>query len=84
MPTHTNLPEVPLSEVGSHLSPRSVVGFSSDPIGITPWSGVDVEAVLAAITSNQSVQEATGLDKNGLLRRFSAKWTAEAALRDCQ
>lgn len=37
-----------------------------------------------AIISNQNVQEATGLDRPGLLRRFSMKWTPESALKDCK
>jgi hypothetical protein len=84
LPTASNLPRVPLFTVGSPASPRSAVGFPPDPTGVTPWSGMSSEAALAAITSNQSVQEATGLDRQGLLRRFSVKWTADAALRACK
>lgn len=82
MPTTTNLPEIPPFELGSYTSSRGAVGFPPEPTGITPWSGVSSEAVLEAITCNKSVQEATGLDRQGLLRRFSATWTADAALRD--
>ena len=84
MPTATNLCEIPLLEVGSHISPRTAVGFPPEPPITTLWSGVSSEAMLAAITSSQSVQEATGLDRQGLLQRFSVTWTADAALRACK
>jgi hypothetical protein len=37
-----------------------------------------------AIVTSQRVQEATGLDRQALLRRFAQQWTADSALTDCQ
>lgn len=84
MPTPSYLPEIPRFELGSRPAPRSAVRFPSDPTETTPWSGVSVEAALEAITCNRSMQEATGLDRLGLLRRFTVKWTPDAALSDCK
>ncbi|KAG1783176.1 hypothetical protein EV702DRAFT_1176389 [Suillus placidus] len=50
--------------------------------GVRPWSNVNAEEALAILASAKSVQEATGLDRQGLLRRCSAKWTVDMALRD--
>ncbi|KAG2156199.1 hypothetical protein DEU56DRAFT_224351 [Suillus clintonianus] len=49
---------------------------------VGPWSDVNAEEALAVLVSSKSVQEATGLDRQGLLRRCSAKWTVDMALRD--
>lgn len=46
------------------------------------WSNVNAEEALAILVSSKSVQDATGLDRQGLLRRCSAKWTIDTALRD--
>ncbi|KAL0949391.1 hypothetical protein HGRIS_009455 [Hohenbuehelia grisea] len=43
---------------------------------------MDAEAALRAISVNKNVQEATGLDEQGLLRRLSHQWTPDAALRN--
>ncbi|KAG2154934.1 uncharacterized protein EDB93DRAFT_124660 [Suillus bovinus] len=51
-----------------------------EAVGI--WSNVNAEEALAILVSSKSVQEATGLDRQGLLRRCSAKWTVEIALKD--
>ncbi|KAG2063841.1 hypothetical protein BDR04DRAFT_1111011, partial [Suillus decipiens] len=47
-----------------------------------PWSNVNAEEALAILASSKSVQEATGLDRQALLRRCSAKWTVDMALGD--
>ncbi|KAG1840083.1 hypothetical protein DFJ58DRAFT_858586 [Suillus subalutaceus] len=49
---------------------------------VGPWSNVNAEEALAILVSSKSVQEATGLDRQGLLRRCSAKWSVDMALRD--
>lgn len=48
------------------------------------WSFVNAEEARAILVSSRSVQEATGLDRQGLLRRFSIKWTVDTALNDCE
>jgi len=45
-------------------------------------SHVNAEEALSLLVCSKNVQEATGLDRQGLLRRFTGKWSAEAALRD--
>ncbi|KAH7914390.1 hypothetical protein BJ138DRAFT_1000116 [Hygrophoropsis aurantiaca] len=56
------------------------------PIGETELTctvtGVNAEEAVAIIVSSRAVQEATGLDRQGLLRRFSSKWSADTALKD--
>ncbi|EGN93012.1 hypothetical protein SERLA73DRAFT_98316 [Serpula lacrymans var. lacrymans S7.3] len=67
------------------LSLREQVPFppvEPDTIVTTSWQGVDAEEALSLIVSARATQEATGLDRQGLLRRFSAKWSAESALKD--
>ncbi|KAG1752645.1 uncharacterized protein EDB91DRAFT_1243408 [Suillus paluster] len=49
---------------------------------VSQWSSVNAEEALAILVSSKSVQEATGLDRQGLLRRFSVRWTVDIALRD--
>ncbi|KIJ20294.1 hypothetical protein PAXINDRAFT_126974 [Paxillus involutus ATCC 200175] len=49
---------------------------------VVPWSHVNAEKALSLIVSSKNVQEATGLDRQGLLRRLTVQWSAEAALRD--
>jgi hypothetical protein len=51
---------------------------------VVPWSHVNAEKALSLIVSSKNVQEATGLDRQGLLRRLTVQWSAEAALRDCK
>jgi hypothetical protein len=54
------------------------------PFPCVSWPGVDLDAALMAIASCEAIQEATGMDKDGLHRQISSKWTAEAALRNCE
>lgn len=51
---------------------------------VAEWSHVNAEEALSLIVSSKSVQEATGLDRQGLFRRLTAQWSAEAALKDCE
>ncbi|KDR83599.1 hypothetical protein GALMADRAFT_219420 [Galerina marginata CBS 339.88] len=44
--------------------------------------GIDVDAAMLSVTSCRTVQEAFGVDQDGLHRRLTAKWTPELALRD--
>lgn len=48
------------------------------------WSHVNAEEALSLIVSSIYVQEATGLDRQGLSRRLTAQWSPEAALKDCE
>ncbi|KAF5388455.1 hypothetical protein D9615_000535 [Tricholomella constricta] len=78
----SSLPTVPRSNLVAHLPPRHAVEFSQSRAATIPWSGIDVKAALAALTACPGVHQATGLDREGLMRRLSTRWTAELALRD--
>lgn len=85
MPGPSALPSISPSKDAVFQRPREPIHFSSaDAVTSDSWSGVDAEVALMAIVSSQNIQEATGLDRQGLLRRFSHKWTADSALRDCK
>lgn len=51
---------------------------------VAEWSHVDAEEAISLIVSSKNVQETTGMDRQGLLRRFTAQWSAAAALKDCE
>ncbi|PPQ83283.1 hypothetical protein CVT25_004022 [Psilocybe cyanescens] len=44
--------------------------------------GINVDDALLSVASSRAVQEAFGMDQEGLTRRLMAKWTPELALRD--
>ncbi|KAG5648930.1 hypothetical protein DXG03_000279 [Asterophora parasitica] len=77
-----SLPTVERTNLVAHLPPRHAVEFPQDRTANTPWSGVNVQTALALLTASPGVHEATGLDRETLMRRLSTKWTAEIALRD--
>ncbi|PBK72748.1 hypothetical protein ARMSODRAFT_953146 [Armillaria solidipes] len=84
VPSLSKLPTNPPWDIGTYCSASQPVQFSSEDISSDElaWSGVDAEAALSHLISNRNVQEATGLDSQSLLRRFSIKWTAEGALKE--
>lgn len=45
---------------------------------------IDPEVVLPALASSATLQAITGLDRGGLLRRFTIEWTIELALKECK
>jgi hypothetical protein len=57
---------------------------SEGDVEMAQWSPVNAEEARAILMSSKYVQEATGLDRQGLLRRFSVKWTVDMALNDCK
>ncbi|KAF9464410.1 hypothetical protein BDZ94DRAFT_1161875 [Collybia nuda] len=82
MPWAAKLPILSQSDSNAYRPARNVVEFPSDrPISVS-WEGFDTEAALLIVASSVSVQQATGLDKHGLLKRLSMKWTADSALMD--
>ncbi|KAK0490852.1 hypothetical protein IW261DRAFT_1547151 [Armillaria novae-zelandiae] len=85
VPSLSRLPTNPPWDIGTYCSASQPVQFSSEDISSDElaWSGVDAEAALLHLVANRNVQEATGLDSQSLLRRFSIKWTAEGALKEC-
>lgn len=44
---------------------------------------IDSQGLLVSIISNKTVQEATGLDRQTLLQRFTISWSAESAFKNC-
>jgi hypothetical protein len=71
--------------IGVFHPPCEVVQFSTDVnVAKDAWPGVNPESALMAIVSCQTVQGATGLDRQDLLRRFAVNWTPESFLRDCK
>ena len=85
MPGPSNLPATNLTEPRMLHATREPVGFpfiESKPL--SSWTGVNAETALMALVTSQRIQEATGLDRQGLLRRFAQPWTADSALTDCQ
>lgn len=60
-----------------------------DPVPLPDGSyegttGFNAESLLDILASRKTVQEATGLDRPGLLRKFTIPWSAEAAFKDCE
>ena len=45
---------------------------------------IDPEVALPALASSPALQAITGLDRSGLLRRFTIEWTIELALKECK
>ncbi|KAG7449059.1 uncharacterized protein BT62DRAFT_985448 [Guyanagaster necrorhizus] len=84
VPKLSKLPTNQPWDIGTYHSAPQSVHFSSEDVSSDElaWSGVDAETALSLIVANRNVQEATGLDSQSLLRRFSVKWTAEGALKD--
>lgn len=83
MPQSFNLPETPALPIGLYHAPQQPPSPDiPDQYSEEPWPGVDAKAAIEALASHESVQEATGLDKAGLIRVFSSTWTAEMALKD--
>lgn len=85
MPAHPQLPELEESDPGTFGPPRQQILFSSIDGGLTAESitGIDMEAVLLLLSSSPHIQDAVGLDEQGLLRRLARHWTAEGAISDC-
>lgn len=84
MPGPSNLPPTATPEPGLHLTREPILFTSTESKPPTSWTGLNAETALMAVVTSQRVQEATGLDRQGLLRRFAQPWTADSALTDCQ
>ena len=85
MPGPSTLPTAEPPEAGVLHAARELVQFNS--AGSKPlvkWTGVNAETALMALVSGERVQEATSLDRQGLLRRFAQQWSPDSALRECE
>lgn len=57
---------------------------TTSEIAHVQWNGIEPEHVIPIVVSSLTLQGATGLSKEELLQRLTIKWTATAALRDCE
>lgn len=55
-----------------------------DLLKMGPSGMIDSEITLPALASSSGLQAITGLDRQGLLRRFMIEWSVEGALKDCK
>ncbi|KAF8557003.1 hypothetical protein OG21DRAFT_1407944 [Imleria badia] len=78
------LPQVAAFTPGVLRPPEEQVMFPpvTEAEMVAEWSHVDAQEALSLIVSCKNVQEATGVDRQGLLRRLAAQWSAKAALKD--
>jgi hypothetical protein len=84
MPSPSNLPSAEPTAVGVLHAAREPVRFNpGESKPLASWTGVNAETALMTIVSSERIQEATGLDRQGLLRRFAQQWSADSALREC-
>jgi hypothetical protein len=86
MPGKSCLPSLPSLKGDFFHPPREPIPieFEVPSDSDYTWSGVNTEEALSIVVSSRSVQEATGLDRSSLLRRFSGQWTPESALNECE
>jgi len=73
-----------LSTLHGHEEP---IDFPSNPIEVQgpPYLPcIDPEVALPALASSSALQAITGLDRGGLLCRFTIEWTIELALKECK
>ena len=85
LPSAASLPSLPDWQFGTLQAPQQPVSFPSNAQSSRTLPDIDTDALLDALTSCQSVQEATGLGQSDLLRRLSgADWSADSAFRECK
>lgn len=78
-----DLPEIPKLEPGVFCHAQTPLPLDEEAEAADQAvKCLDSEGLLLAIVSNKTVQDATGLDRQGLLRKFSASWSAESAFRE--
>ncbi|KAF8974453.1 hypothetical protein BDZ97DRAFT_1647220 [Flammula alnicola] len=74
------LAEQAIKSLSSLPQKNSSAEFHSNPYDL----GIDLDDALTLIASCRTIQDAFGLDQEGLLRRLTTKWTPELALKDCK
>ena len=78
------IPQLDLSRLHGREEP---IDFPINPVEVQGSSilpCIDPEVVLPALASSAALQAITGLDRGGLLRRFTIEWTIELALKECK
>lgn len=78
---NSRLPTLPEAGPGTFHPPHNPAPIDNPPADECVRS-LDSEGLLMALVSCETVQEATSLDRQGLLRKFTASWTAESAFKD--
>ncbi|KAG6892664.1 hypothetical protein C0993_003284, partial [Termitomyces sp. T159_Od127] len=76
------LPPTQRNDLTAHLHSRDSLEF---PPALDPnveRKGVNLDAAIHILANSPSVHEATGLDRDGLLQRFTSPWTPDEALRN--
>ncbi|KAI0677126.1 hypothetical protein C8Q78DRAFT_1087831 [Trametes maxima] len=82
LPPALSLPSLPDWQFGSLQPPQRPIPFPSDLQASNHFPDIDTNAILEALSSSESVQEATGFGKDDLLRRFIADWSPNSAYKD--
>lgn len=78
----SSLPELHQCQPGVLHSPVDPIPFDCGASRESQLPTWDSEALLMAVVSNTNVQNATGLDRQALLRRLAAQWTPEIAYKE--
>ncbi|KAL4267891.1 EFR3 family protein [Pleurotus pulmonarius] len=81
LPPALELPIIPSSDLPEYHPPLVPMPFPSLDKSDTVFPGVNLEAALLAIASNEKAQESTGLDEQSMVRVLTARWTAESAIK---
>ena len=68
---------------GAFQPPQEPSTFANGATSSAYHMCIDSQGLLTSIVSNKTVQDATGLDRQDLLRRFTVSWSAESAFRNC-
>ncbi|KAG5221564.1 plasma membrane localization protein [Salix suchowensis] len=84
LPSALELPIIPSSDSPEYHPPLVPMPFPSLDKSDTVFPGVNLEAALLAIASNEKAQESTGLDEQSMVRVLTARWTAESAIKSCE
>ncbi|KAI0921764.1 hypothetical protein AcV5_000732 [Taiwanofungus camphoratus] len=82
IPQELTLPSLPDPHPRNLASPQEPIPFTSEASPTGPLPNVDTQALLTSVASSQTVQEATGLDEQALVRRLTAHWTAASAFKE--
>ncbi|EIN10313.1 hypothetical protein PUNSTDRAFT_112183 [Punctularia strigosozonata HHB-11173 SS5] len=84
LPKYPQLPEVESAPPGAFPAPREPARFSSVDGGLAADGvhGINMETVLVILASSAHVQDAVGLDEQGVFRRLAREWTPKMAVQD--
>ncbi|EKM59162.1 uncharacterized protein PHACADRAFT_181156 [Phanerochaete carnosa HHB-10118-sp] len=79
----SRLPTLPEPSPGTFHTPQEPSAFAfAAAAADDSVRALDCEGLLLALVSCETVQEATSLDRQSLLRKLTASWSAESAFKD--